>query len=159
MGSLFFLAQTLYMQIVAVAQPDRRPRLVLETKEPTMSTTTYRAVQVSRPGRMEVVERELTAPAGEGPGHHLAVRLDVDPDLPRRAPSALAPPLPCGRACSPERRDRLSSTSSAPSFREQVSASGPAVPRPQFAYTRFGLKKTTTPYTAKNQGENQDAAS
>jgi D-arabinose 1-dehydrogenase-like Zn-dependent alcohol dehydrogenase len=28
-----------------------------------MTTTTYRAVQVSKPGRLEVVERELTAPA------------------------------------------------------------------------------------------------
>jgi D-arabinose 1-dehydrogenase-like Zn-dependent alcohol dehydrogenase len=27
-----------------------------------MTTTTYRAVQVSNPGRLEVVERELTAP-------------------------------------------------------------------------------------------------
>ena len=27
-----------------------------------MTTTTYRAVQVSKPGRMEVVQRELTAP-------------------------------------------------------------------------------------------------
>jgi propanol-preferring alcohol dehydrogenase len=31
-------------------------------KEPMMATKTYRAVQVSKPGRMEVVERELTAP-------------------------------------------------------------------------------------------------
>src|SRR3974377_1986506 len=30
--------------------------------EPTMTTTTYRAVQVSKPGRLEVVEREMTAP-------------------------------------------------------------------------------------------------
>ena len=30
------------------------------TKELTM--TTYRAVQVSKPGRLDVVERELTAP-------------------------------------------------------------------------------------------------
>jgi Zn-dependent alcohol dehydrogenase len=27
-----------------------------------MTTTTYRAVQVSKPGRLDVVERELTAP-------------------------------------------------------------------------------------------------
>jgi D-arabinose 1-dehydrogenase-like Zn-dependent alcohol dehydrogenase len=27
-----------------------------------MTMTTYRAVQVSKPGRLEVVERELTAP-------------------------------------------------------------------------------------------------
>src|ERR1700756_2696850 len=35
---------------------------ILKTKEPTMSTTSYRAVQASKPGRLEVVERELTAP-------------------------------------------------------------------------------------------------
>jgi propanol-preferring alcohol dehydrogenase len=34
---------------------------MLSTKEPTM-TTTYRAVQVSKPGRLDVVERELPAP-------------------------------------------------------------------------------------------------
>jgi alcohol dehydrogenase, propanol-preferring len=34
---------------------------MLRTKETTM-TTTYRAVQVSKPGRLDVVERELTAP-------------------------------------------------------------------------------------------------
>jgi hypothetical protein len=28
--------------------------------------TTYRAVQVSRPGRLEMAERELTAPTNEG---------------------------------------------------------------------------------------------
>jgi propanol-preferring alcohol dehydrogenase len=44
---------------------------MLKTKEPTM-TTTYRAVQVSKPGRMDVVERELTAPP---PGN---VRIRVD---------------------------------------------------------------------------------
>src|SRR5262249_1671151 len=31
-------------------------------REPTMTATTYRAVAVSKPGRLEVVERELTAP-------------------------------------------------------------------------------------------------
>ena len=35
---------------------------VLQTKELTVKTTTYRAVQVSKPGRMDVVEREVTAP-------------------------------------------------------------------------------------------------
>src|SRR6201993_3738078 len=35
---------------------------ILKTKEPTMTTTSYRAVQASKPGRLEVVERELTAP-------------------------------------------------------------------------------------------------
>src|SRR6516165_982030 len=34
----------------------------LKTKKPTMTTTSYRAVQASKPGRLEVVERELTAP-------------------------------------------------------------------------------------------------
>ncbi len=38
------------------------PTHLLKTKELTVKTTTYRAVQVSKPGRMEVVERELTAP-------------------------------------------------------------------------------------------------
>jgi alcohol dehydrogenase, propanol-preferring len=44
---------------------------MLNTKEPTM-TTTYRAVQVSKPGRLDVVERELAAPP---PGN---VRIRVD---------------------------------------------------------------------------------
>jgi propanol-preferring alcohol dehydrogenase len=35
---------------------------MLKKKEPKMTTTTYRAVQVSKPGRLDVVERELTAP-------------------------------------------------------------------------------------------------
>src|SRR5262249_37659694 len=35
---------------------------ILKTKEPTMTTTSYRAVQASKPGRLEVAERELTAP-------------------------------------------------------------------------------------------------
>src|SRR5215475_5853681 len=34
----------------------------LRTRESTMATTSYRAVQVSKPGRLEVVEREVTAP-------------------------------------------------------------------------------------------------
>jgi alcohol dehydrogenase, propanol-preferring len=44
---------------------------MLKTKE-TRMTTTYRAVQVSKPGRLDVVERELTAPP---PGN---VRIRVD---------------------------------------------------------------------------------
>src|SRR5262245_56977612 len=35
---------------------------IQKPKEPTMTTTSYRAVQTSKPGRLEVVERELTAP-------------------------------------------------------------------------------------------------
>ena len=33
-----------------------------------MTTTSYRAVQASKPGRLEVVERELTAPPPGGSG-------------------------------------------------------------------------------------------
>src|SRR5215470_19244005 len=40
----------------------RRNACFLKTKEPTMTTTSYRAVQASKPGRLEVVEREPTAP-------------------------------------------------------------------------------------------------
>jgi propanol-preferring alcohol dehydrogenase len=36
---------------------------ILKTKEPMMTTTSYRAVQASKPGRLELVERELTAPS------------------------------------------------------------------------------------------------
>ena len=39
-----------------------RRKSILKTKEPTMTTTTYRVVQVSKHGRLEVVERELTSP-------------------------------------------------------------------------------------------------
>src|SRR5262245_42551056 len=39
----------------------RAQKRILKPKEPTMART-YRAVQVSKPGRLEVVERELTAP-------------------------------------------------------------------------------------------------
>jgi hypothetical protein len=35
---------------------------ILKTKEPTMTTTSNRAVQASKPGRLEMVERELTVP-------------------------------------------------------------------------------------------------
>jgi hypothetical protein len=35
-----------------------RQKRFLKTKEPTMTTTSYRAVQASNPGRLEVVERE-----------------------------------------------------------------------------------------------------
>jgi propanol-preferring alcohol dehydrogenase len=42
-----------------VRQGEKR---ILRTKELTMTTTSYRAVQASKPGRLEVVERELTAP-------------------------------------------------------------------------------------------------
>jgi hypothetical protein len=42
-----------------VGQAQKR---ILKTKEPSMTTTSYRAVQASKPGRLEVVERELTAP-------------------------------------------------------------------------------------------------
>jgi propanol-preferring alcohol dehydrogenase len=38
---------------------------MFNTKQQTMTTTTYRAVQVSEPGRLDVVERELTAPSPE----------------------------------------------------------------------------------------------
>jgi alcohol dehydrogenase, propanol-preferring len=41
-------------------------------KEPTMATATYRAVQVTKPGLLEVVEREVTAP---GPGQ---VRIRIE---------------------------------------------------------------------------------
>ena len=40
----------------------RRLTNIAKARETAMTTTTYRAVQVSKPGRLELVERELTAP-------------------------------------------------------------------------------------------------
>jgi alcohol dehydrogenase, propanol-preferring len=45
-----------------LARPNRGQKRILNTKELTVKATTYRAVQMSKPGRMEMVERELTAP-------------------------------------------------------------------------------------------------
>src|SRR5262245_17454247 len=49
------------MHVSFLVQPLLGYRRVLKTKEPTMAET-YRAVQASKPGRLEVVQRELTVP-------------------------------------------------------------------------------------------------